>query len=75
MGAPIRDHGPLLLQIEIYALSQRQVGTPVDRVRLPAHVGFPGIGSCLTATTRFFLRCRNLNRRSTGSTLHSVDYP
>ena len=58
MGAPIRGHGPLLLQIEIDALSQRQVTAPVDRIRLPAHVGFPGIGSCLTATTRFFFAAK-----------------
>src|SRR6185312_9698592 len=41
--------------VEANALGQRQRATPVDRARLPAHVGLPGIGTGLASAARFLL--------------------
>ena len=43
----------ILLGAELNALCQRQIVTPVSRIRLPPHVGFPGIRAGLTSSTGF----------------------
>src|SRR5580765_7345003 len=40
---PLAGFFSILLGAELNALSQRQVVTPVGGVRLPPHIGFPGI--------------------------------
>src|ERR1035437_3710213 len=42
-------------QLERHPLRERQVAPPVDRVRLPAHVGLPGVGAGLAPATGFLL--------------------
>src|SRR5882724_2083235 len=40
--------------VEPDPLRQGQVGGIIDRIRLPAHIGFPGIAAALPASTGLF---------------------
>ena len=49
----LADFFSILLGAELNALRQRQIVTPVGRVRLPPHVGFPGIRAGLAPSASF----------------------
>ena len=51
----LADFFSILLGAELNALRQRQIVTPVDRVRLPPHIGFPGIRAGLASAAGFLL--------------------
>ena len=44
----------ILLGAELNALGQRQIVPPIDRVRLPPHIGLPRIRTSFASTTGFF---------------------
>jgi hypothetical protein len=49
----LTDFFSILLGAELNALCQRQIVTPVGCVRLPPHIGFPGIRASLASTACF----------------------
>ena len=50
---PLEDFFSILLGAELNALSQWQIVTPVGCVRLPPHIGFPGIRASFASTACF----------------------
>ena len=51
-----------LLEVEVDALGERQILAPVDRVRLPPHVGLPRVRSGFAAAACLFLTAETRRR-------------
>src|SRR5215218_362262 len=60
--------------LELHPLRERQVGAPVDRAGLAAHVGFPGVGAGFAASSGLLLSSEgSADLGSRGADVHVGD--